>query len=74
LDFGTCHSFLFADEMVSNTIPGEAHMARGIAMTTDICRQPGDGAGFRAHTATHANAVDMDLLACGGESQASFEG
>ena len=49
-------------------------MARGIAMTIDTCRQPGDGAGFRAHTATHANAADKDLLACDGESQASFEG
>jgi hypothetical protein len=43
-------------------------------MITDICRQPGDGAGFRAQSATHANAVDKDLLACGGESQVSFEG
>jgi hypothetical protein len=29
-------------------------MARGIAMTADTCRQPGDGAGFRAHAATRA--------------------
>jgi hypothetical protein len=69
---------LFADETVSNTILGEAHMARGIAMTTDTCRQPGDGAGFRAHAVTRANAVDMAadmaLLTCSGESQASFEG
>ena len=49
-------------------------MARGIAMTIDTCRQPGDGAGSRAHAATHANAADIDLLACDGESQASFEG
>jgi hypothetical protein len=49
-------------------------MARGIAMTTDICRQAGDGASSRAHAGTHVNAVDMDPLACGGESQASFEG
>jgi hypothetical protein len=44
-----CQFFLFADETVSNTIPLEIHMARGIAMTTDTCRQPGDGAAFRAH-------------------------
>jgi hypothetical protein len=43
-------------------------------MITDICGQPGDGAGFRAHAATHANAVDKPLLACGGESQVSFQG
>jgi len=65
---------LFADETDLNTISCEAYMARGIATTTDICRQPGDGAGFRAHAVIHANAVDMDLLACGGELQASFEG
>jgi hypothetical protein len=29
-------------------------MARGIAMTTDTCRQSGDGDGFRAHAVTHA--------------------
>jgi hypothetical protein len=29
-------------------------MARGIAMITDICRQPGDGAGFRAHAVSRA--------------------
>jgi len=29
-------------------------MARGIAMTTDTCRQPGDGAGFGAHAITRA--------------------
>jgi hypothetical protein len=29
-------------------------MARGIAMTTDICRQPGDGSGFRARAGTRA--------------------
>jgi hypothetical protein len=49
-----CQSFLFADETVSSTIPCEAHMARGIEMTTDTCRQPGDGDGFRAHAVTHA--------------------
>jgi hypothetical protein len=49
-------------------------MARGIAMITDVCRQPGDGAGSRAHAVTHANAVDKDLLACDGESQVSSEG
>ena len=49
-------------------------MARGIAMTIDTCRQPGDGAGFRAHAVIRANDVDKDLLACDGESQASFEG
>jgi hypothetical protein len=68
------HSFSFAGETVSNTIPCEAHMARGIAMTTDICGQPGDGAGYRSHAGTHVNAVDNDLLACGGELQVSFEG
>ena len=31
-------------------------MVRGIAMITDICRQPGDGAGFRV------NVVDTDRL------------
>ena len=30
-------------------------MVRGIATATDTCRQSGDGAGFRAHAATHAN-------------------
>jgi hypothetical protein len=69
-----CQSFLFADETVSHTIWREAHMAQGIAMTTDTCRQPGDGAGFRAHAVTHANAVDNDLLACDGESQVGFQG
>ena len=69
-----CHSFLFADVTVSNTIPCEAHMARGITMTTDIWRQPGGGAGFRAQSATHANAVDKDLLARDGESHVNFEG
>ena len=49
-------------------------MARGIAMTIDTCRQPGDGAGFRAHAVTRANAADIDLLACDGESQVGFEG
>ena len=29
-------------------------MARGIAMATDTCRQPGDGAGSSAHAATRA--------------------
>jgi hypothetical protein len=29
-------------------------MVRGIAMITDICRQPGDGTGFCAHAATPA--------------------
>jgi len=29
-------------------------MARGIAMITDICRQPGDGAGLRTHAGTRA--------------------
>jgi hypothetical protein len=46
--------FLFAAETVSNTIRCEAYMARGIAMTTDACRQPGDGAGLRAHAVTRA--------------------
>ena len=41
-------SFLFADETLWITIPCEAHMIRGIAMTTDTCRQPGDCGGFRA--------------------------
>ena len=49
-----CQPFLFADEMVSITIPCEAHMARGIATTTDTCRQPGDGAGSSAHGLTRA--------------------
>jgi len=49
-----CRSFLFADGTVSNTIPCEAHMAQGIAMTTDNCRQPGDGEEFRAHSVTRA--------------------
>ena len=49
-------------------------MAWCIAMVTGICRQPGDGAGLRAHAVTHTNAVDKDFLACGGESQVSFEG
>jgi hypothetical protein len=48
-----CQSFLIADETVSNTIPGEAHMGWGIAMITDICRQPGGG-GLRAHAADRA--------------------
>ena len=48
-------SFLFAGETVSNTIWCEAHMARGIAMITDICRQPGDGTGFRTVVFTHAS-------------------
>ena len=48
-------------------------MARGIATTTDICRQPGDGAGFRAHAFTHANAMDNDLLPFDGASQVSFQ-
>ena len=30
-------------------------MVRGIAMTTDACRQPGDRAGLRPHAATHPN-------------------
>jgi hypothetical protein len=51
-----CQSFLFAEETISNTIPREAYMARGIAMTIEIRRQPGDGAGFRV------NAVDRDRL------------
>jgi hypothetical protein len=29
-------------------------MARGIAMITDICCQPGDGVGFRARAITRA--------------------
>ena len=33
--------------MISNTIPGEADMTWGTAMISDICRQPGDGTGFR---------------------------
>jgi hypothetical protein len=45
---------LFADETGSNIIPCEAHMARDIAMITDICRQAGDGAGLRAHAVTRA--------------------
>ena len=48
-------------------------MARDTTTTTDTCRQPGDGAGIRAHAATHASAVDKGVRACGGESQASFE-
>ena len=56
--FGTMpdasQSFLFAGETVSNTIPCAAYMARGIAMIAAICRQPGDGAGFRAVALTHA--------------------
>ena len=47
-------SFLFAGETFSNTIPCEAYMARGVAMTTDICRQPGDGTGLRAVAVTYA--------------------
>jgi hypothetical protein len=59
LDFGlwtyghACHSFLFADEAISNSIPGKAHMTRGIAMIIGICHQPGDGDSFRAHAITH---------------------
>ena len=30
-------------------------MARGIAITTDTCRQPGDG--FRTHAVTHAKQI-----------------
>ena len=48
-----CQSFLIADETVSNTIPGEAHMGRGIAMTADTSRQPGGG-GLRARAADRA--------------------
>ena len=43
-------------------------MVQGIAITTDTCRQLGDGAGYRAH------AVDKELIDGGGESQASFQG
>ena len=32
-------------------------MARGIAMITDICRQPGDGAGFRTHAVIRAKRI-----------------
>ena len=46
--------FLFAAETVSNTIRCEAYMARGIAMITGTCRQPGDGAGSSAYTVTRA--------------------
>jgi hypothetical protein len=46
--------FLFAAETVSSTIPCEAYMARGIAMITGTCRQPGDGAGSSAYTVTRA--------------------
>ena len=46
-----CQSYLFADETVSNTLPCEVHMVLGIAMITDICRQPGDGAGHPAREA-----------------------
>jgi len=49
-------------------------MVQGIAITTDTCHQAGDGAGFRAHAATHANAGGKDLLACQDESQVGFEG
>jgi hypothetical protein len=37
-------------------------MVRGIATTTDTCRQSGDGGGFRAHAATRAivNSYDDD--------------
>jgi hypothetical protein len=45
-----CQFFSFADETVSNTISREAHMAWGTAMTTYICRQPGDGSGFCANS------------------------
>ena len=48
-------SFLIAHKTVLSTIPCEAHMALGIAMISDICRQPGDGAGFRAHAGPHAS-------------------
>ena len=49
-------------------------MVRGLAMTTDIRRQPGDGADSRAHAVTHVNALDNDLLAYGDEPHVSFEG
>jgi hypothetical protein len=52
-----CQFFLFADETVSNTIPFEIHMARGITMTTDTCRQPGDGTDFCARAVTHAKLI-----------------
>ena len=48
-----CQSFLFANETDSNTIMCNAYMARSIAMTTDTCRQPGDGDSFRAQAITH---------------------
>ena len=46
---------MFAGETIWNTIRGEAHMARGTAMITDICRRHGDG--VRAHAVTHANRI-----------------
>jgi hypothetical protein len=56
LDFGIAYqSFLFADETVSNTIPCEAQMVRGITTTADTYRQPGEGDGFHAHAVAHGN-------------------
>jgi hypothetical protein len=34
-------------------------MARGIAMITDTCRQPGDGAAVRAYVVTYANRTGL---------------
>ena len=53
--FYSDNSFLFADETVSDTIQSEAHMVRGIAMTTDNCRQSGDGHAFHTHAVNRAN-------------------
>jgi hypothetical protein len=33
-------------------------MIWGITMTTDSCRQPGDGAGFHTHAVTHAKPTE----------------
>lgn len=32
-------------------------MVRGIAMTTDTCRPPGDGTGFRAYAVTRIKRI-----------------
>jgi hypothetical protein len=57
-----CQSFLIAGGTVSNTILCEAHMARGVAMISDICRQPGDGSGFGARN-RHSHAITFWLNA-----------
>ena len=33
-------------------------MTWGTAMVSDICRQPGDGSGFRAYVITHAKPAE----------------